>query len=156
MVGLFGSYAEITDRIDISIQQGQYLTFNRDIYFYSFVAIFLIISTLIWIVARILPQLPERNFGFPNKAFWFSDKDNQRTRKDVLKAWPLTVGASINVLLLLFARNLSLENHVDSNPSSLPTYWFLVGISLFLVSLVSGFVRFSIRKQHLVVAMEPR
>jgi hypothetical protein len=156
MVNLFGSYAEIQNRIEIPIENGEYLTFTRDFYFFAFAAIFLVIAILIWLIAKVLPDLPKIKFPFANKNFWYADKDGLRTRRDILKAWPLTIGASINVFLQLIVRDLCLQNHVDSSPSELPLYWFFISFGLIGFSIVSGIFRFRIMKHHLVVAMSPR
>jgi hypothetical protein len=156
MVSLFSSYAEILDRIQIALQEGQYLTLSRNVFFYGFAGVFLIISTLVWIVARLLPKLPKHKFPFANKDYWYDEKDTQRTRRDILQAWPLTVGCCINVILLVLAKNLSLENHIDGTPSHLAPYYFFIVGAIFLSSISSAVIRFQIKKQHLVVAMAPR
>lgn len=149
LIVLFGTYAETSERLDLALQPGSFLSLSKHAYFYLSVGLFTVFASLVFLLAKLLPQLPERYFSVPQKEFWFAGWEARSTFNSILKGWVMGVGASINVVLMVVIREVGINNHIDGYPQFMEPWWFIAGIILFSVCIISMPVRLMFARRHL-------
>ena len=137
VLSLFSSHVsypgEVAVRFNSLGQAVQYI--NRDVLFYSVIAIFLIVNVLVNAVVRLFPKIPMATLTVPHQPIW---ADNRAELNTVFTNWFYGLMCAVNTILALGLFVLSLLNRSTSTNSPESYVWLLPMSMLILISVIAA------------------
>jgi hypothetical protein len=156
VVVLMGVYRVLTPDItlDFGAQQGPGRVISRDMFFYGYSALFLLMNIFFTIMIRMVPFIPKRFLGASKGSFWASSRDHIMAFNSYYIRWFYGLLCVANFFIMVSMLLVENYNHIEGNRPVDRTFMFTLGTILLVLTLISLPVRLAIKKIDLTAREE--
>ncbi|GAB3957104.1 hypothetical protein GCM10028805_48910 [Spirosoma harenae] len=137
LIALFTSYISYPDEVAVRFDELKQpiQTIDREVIFYSAIAIFLVNITLINAINKLFKRVPTAQIPVPNQAVWTTHRPELN---EIFTNWFYALMAAVNTILALGLFVLSLLNRSDRSMQAYDYAWLLPVSTAILVAVLIG------------------
>ncbi len=151
VVVLLGVYNVLTPDItlDFGSKEGPGRVISRDMFFYAYMGLFLLMNVFFTFLIRAIPFIPKRFLGASKGGFWASSREHIAAFNSFYIRWFYGLLSIANYFIMVSMLLVENYNHFEGNPPVDRSFMLVLGIILLVLTLVSLPIRLAIKKKDL-------
>lgn len=149
---LFSTYGHVQQVLLLQFGETTF-ALSRGQYFFFFLAFFLIVNVLLFILGKLMSFIPKSFLFIPNRQFWTLDREHRKATNLILESWTWAISSTANFFMMYWM--IVVENNFHFEGSKLPmVHWFYIPGLFMVASLFLPWLRFLIPNLNLLARQE--